>query len=374
MREARWAVLALAVCGCATRPITPPLEVPQTLVLSIPAIGTTIAPAQARPPIGSLIDIPVPDHHSIRAALDLFTSEMRSDIQQSLTRSARYKNLIDKVLDEYKLPKALAYLPVIESAYLPRLTSRAGAHGIWQFMPETAREYGLRVDWWVDERADPDRSTRAAAAYLKDLYRDFQDWPLALAAYNAGAGRIHRALVETGSNSFWRLMELSAIPRETRGYVPTFFAAILIANDAASYGFRSADPLTADVKRVEVEGPLSLRFIAQTASVDEALLRELNPSLRHDIVPPGKIRIAIPASALASIEARAATLKNEDRIVTVCVYKIRKGDSITKLARSLHVARKTILAMNGLGAKAHLRRGESIYLPVRAHALAAGGM
>ena len=374
MREARWAVLALAVCGCATRPITPPLEVPQTLVLSIPAIGTTIAPAQARPPIGSLIDIPVPDHHSIRAALDLFTSEMRSDIQQSLTRSARYKNLIDKVLDEYKLPKALAYLPVIESAYLPRLTSRAGAHGIWQFMPETAREYGLRVDWWVDERADPDRSTRAAAAYLKDLYRDFQDWPLALAAYNAGAGRIHRALVETGSNSFWRLMELSAIPRETRGYVPTFFAAILIANDAASYGFRSADPLTADVKRVEVEGPLSLRFIAQTASIDEALLRELNPSLRHDIVPPGKIRIAIPASALASIEARAATLKNEDRIVTVCVYKIRKGDSITKLARSLHVARKTILAMNGLGAKAHLRRGESIYLPVRAHALAAGGM
>jgi len=374
MREARWAVLALAVCGCATRPITPPLEVPQTLVLSIPAIGTTIAPAQARPPIGSLIDIPVPDHHSIRAALDLFTSEMRSDIQQSLTRSARYKNLIDKVLDEYKLPKALAYLPVIESAYLPRLTSRAGAHGIWQFMPETAREYGLRVDWWVDERADPDRSTRAAAAYLKDLYRDFQDWPLALAAYNAGAGRIHRALVETGSNSFWRLMELSAIPRETRGYVPTFFAAILIANDAASYGFRSADPLTADVKRVEVEGPLSLRFIAQTAGIDEALLRELNPSLRHDIVPPGKIRIAIPASALASIEARAATLKNEDRIVTVCVYKIRKGDSITKLARSLHVARKTILAMNGLGAKAHLRRGESIYLPVRAHALAAGGM
>ena len=374
MREARWAVLALAVCGCATRPITPPLEVPQTLVLSIPAIGTTIAPAQARPPIGSLIDIPVPDHHSIRAALDLFTSEMRSDIQQSLTRSARYKNLIDKVLDEYKLPKALAYLPVIESAYLPRLTSRAGAHGIWQFMPETAREYGLRVDWWVDERADPDRSTRAAAAYLKDLYRDFQDWPLALAAYNAGAGRIHRALDETGSNSFWRLMDLSAIPRETRGYVPTFFAAILIANDAASYGFRSADPLTADVKRVEVEGPLSLRFIAQTASIDEALLRELNPSLRHDIVPPGKIRIAIPASALASIEARAATLKNEDRIVTVCVYKIRKGDSITKLARSLHVARKTILAMNGLGAKAHLRRGESIYLPVRAHALAAGGM
>jgi len=87
------------------------------------------------------------------------------------------------------------------------LTSRAGAHGIWQFMPETAREYGLRVDWWVDERADPDRSTRAAAAYLKDLYRDFQDWSLALAAYNAGPNRIHRALAETHSATFWDLLE-----------------------------------------------------------------------------------------------------------------------------------------------------------------------
>ncbi|HYS54987.1 MAG TPA: transglycosylase SLT domain-containing protein [Thermoanaerobaculia bacterium] len=374
MQEARWAMLALALCGCATRPMSPPPEAPETLILSIPAIGTTIAPAQPRQPVATLIDIPVPDHHSIRAALDLFTTEMRSDIQQSLTRSARYKNLIDRVLDEYKLPKALAYLPVIESAYLPRLTSRAGAHGIWQFMPETAREYGLRVDWWVDERADPDRSTHAAAAYLKDLYREFQDWPLALAAYNAGSARIHRALDQTGSTTFWRISELSAVPRETRGYVPTFFAAILIANDAASYGFRLGDPVKADIKHIEVDGPLSLRFIAQTANIDETLLRELNPALRHDIVPPGKTGITIPAAAGPAIEARAATLKNDDRIVTVRAYRVRKGDTITRLARSLGVARKTILAMNSLSAKAHLRRGESIYLPVRAHALSAGGM
>ena len=146
---------------------------------------------------------------------------------------------------------------------MPTLTSRAGAHGIWQFMPETAREYGLRVDWWVDERADPELSTRAAASYLTDLYRHFHDWPLALAAYNAGPGRMHRALDETGSTSFWSLMEMSAIPRETRGYVPTFYAAILIAGDPAAYGFRLGDPVDLDIKRVEVEGPLSLRFIAQ---------------------------------------------------------------------------------------------------------------
>jgi membrane-bound lytic murein transglycosylase D len=299
---------------------------------------------------------------------------MRSDIQQSLIRSAGYRKLIDRVLDEYKLPKALAYLPVIESAYLPKLTSRAGAHGIWQFMPETAREYGLRIDWWVDERADPDLSTRAAASYLKDLYRDFRDWPLALAAYNAGPGRIHRALDATGSTSFWKLMEMSAIPRETRGYVPTFFAAILIAGDAPAYGFLLTDAVDLDVKRVEVEGPLSLRFIAQTASIEDAVLRDLNPALRHGIVPPGRTSIRVPSNAVAKIEARAATLKNEDRIVTVCAYKVRKGDTINKLARALGVERKTIRAMNGLSERVKLRRGESIYLPVRAHPLAAGGM
>jgi membrane-bound lytic murein transglycosylase D len=372
MREARWAILALALCGCATRPAPPPPpDVAQTL-LSVPVVRT--ASVFFVPPPKPVLDLPIPDHPSIHSALSLFTTEMHSDIQHSLIRSAQYRKLIDRVLDEYKLPKALAYLPVIESAYMPRLTSRAGAHGIWQFMPETAREYGLRIDWWVDERADPDLATRAAAIYLKDLYREFRDWPLALAAYNAGPGRIHRALDATGSTTFWSLMETSAIPRETRGYVPTFYAAILIAGDPGAYGFRLTDPIDADVKRVEVEGPLSLRFIAQAANIDDAVLRDLNPALRHGIVPPGTTSIRVPSVAVGAIAARAATLKNDDRIVTVCAYKVRKGDTINRLARSLGVERRTIRAMNGLGEKAKLRRGESIYLPVRAHALSAGGM
>jgi membrane-bound lytic murein transglycosylase D len=372
MREARWAILALALCGCATRPAPPPPpDVAQTL-LSVPLVRT--AHVFVLPPPPPVLDLQIPDHRSVHSALTLFTTEMRADIQQSLIRSAQYRKLIDRVLDQYNLPKALAFLPVIESAYLPRLTSRAGAHGIWQFMPETAREYGLRVDWWVDERADPDLSTRAAAIYLKDLYREFRDWPLALAAYNAGPGRIHRALDETGTTSFWSLMEMSAIPRETRGYVPTFYAAILIAGDPAAYGFRTADTIDVDVKRVEVEGPLSLRFIAQTANIDDSVLRDLNPALLHGIVPPGTTSIRVPTAAVTAIAARAATLKNYDRIVTVCAYKVRKGDTINTLARALGVEKRTIRAMNGLSEKAKLRRGESIYLPVRAHALSAGGM
>jgi membrane-bound lytic murein transglycosylase D len=204
---------------------------------------------------------------------------MKDSIQTSLLRSGKYKNLIDKALDEHKLPKGLAYLPVIESAYLPTLTSRAGAYGIWQFMPDTAREYGLRVDWWVDERADPERSTRAAVAYLKDLHGMFDDWSLALAAYNCGPGRVKRTLNESGASSFWELLDNGYLPKETRGYVPTFYATLLIASDPETYGFvLSGDEGSFDGTLVFVRGPFSLAYIAEAIGVDEDLLKDMNPA------------------------------------------------------------------------------------------------
>src|SRR5438067_67580 len=268
MREARWATLALALCGagCATTPrveVSPPpagsdaIEMRQALEKAIAVLP--VAPIEIpKVDVEAAAGIPVPEHPSIRGALAYFTTQLRPDIQQSLTRSGQYKKLIDRVLAEFKLPKALAYLPVIESAYTPTMTSRAGAHGIWQFMPDTAREYGLRVDWWVDERADPERSTRAAVAYLRDLYRQFNDWPLTLAAYNAGPGRIRRALETNGATTFWELCDAGALPKETRGYVPTFFATLMIPSDPATYGFRLGESKDLDVKRIAVEGPLSL--------------------------------------------------------------------------------------------------------------------
>ena len=238
-----WPAAALVLCACAT--VAPPPPPPasglgprasvdlgadlQHTYNTIVARDMTPAPALPQADIDAGTSIPIPAHPAIRSALTLFTGDMRDDIQTSLLRSARYRKTIDAALAEYHLPAGLAYLPVIESAYVPSVTSRAGAHGIWQFMPETARDYGLRVDWWVDERADPEKSAHAAAAYLNDLYRDFNDWPLALAAYNAGAGRIHRALESTGAQSFWDLYDDSAVPRETRGYVPTFYATLMIA-------------------------------------------------------------------------------------------------------------------------------------------------
>ena len=329
--------------------------------------------AEPKVDVEAAASIPIPDHRAIRGALQYFTTDLKPSIQESLIRSAKYKKLIDKALDDYKLPRGLAYLPVIESAYVPTVTSRAGAHGIWQFMPETAREYGLRVDWWVDERADPERSTRAAAAYLKDLYRQFNDWPLALAAYNAGPGRIRRAMNATGGTTFWQLLEDEAVPKETRGYVPTFFATLTIASDPSTYGFRLGQtidqPVDFDHKPVEVEGPLSLRYLASASNIDEAILRDLNPAFRHGIVPPGKAVVRVPSKAADTVAARAATLKNEDANIAVCSYTLREGESLKRLARALGTDVDTLVAMNNLSSAGSIGEGDSIYLPVRAREL-----
>jgi membrane-bound lytic murein transglycosylase D len=315
--------------------------------------------------------IPVPQHRTIDSAVRLFSVDMKDSIQTSLLRSSRYRKLIDNALAEQQLPKGLAYLPVIESAYMPTLTSRAGAHGIWQFMPDTAREYGLRVDWWMDERADPEHSTRAAAKYLRDLHRMFDDWSLALAAYNCGPGRVRRTLEQSGARSFWELLDSGLLPKETRGYVPTFYATLLIASDPEAYGFRLADTAEHDEKKVEVRGPVSLSYIAEAIGVDESLLKELNPALRRGVVPPGRATVRVPSKKADVLLARADSLRDDDAYVKFCTFQLRKGDTIQRLARALGTSADTILAMNNLGENDRLSIGESIYLPVRARELGA---
>jgi len=376
-------LLLIAVCtaACATTAPPPaPLPTPDSspithhsqLQADLEETYAQIAtreqhPAPVQPvDIEAAVSMDIPDHRTVKSALALFTGEMRASIQESLNRSAKFKPLIDKALDAEKLPRALAYLPVIESAYVTTLTSTAGAHGIWQFMGETAREYGLRVDWWVDERADPERSTRAAAAYLRDLHRRFDDWPLALAAYNAGPNRIRRALDAQGATTFWELLEAAAVPKETRGYVPTFFATLMIASDPQAYGFKlgTADGLE-NPSHIEIAGPVSLRYIADVAGVDEKQLRELNPALRRGVAPPGTWPLRVPPKAAETIAARAATLRDDDANIAVCTYTLRDGDSPARIARAIGTDLDTLTAMNG-----RIRDRATIYLPVRARELA----
>lgn len=345
------------------------LEDAYTQILSRASTDTQPAADVEVVDIEAAASIPIPEHRTVDSAVRLFSGSMKNSIQTSLIRSARYRKLIDQALAEQKLPKGLAYLPVIESAYMPTLTSRAGAHGIWQFMPDTAREYGLRVDWWVDERADPEFSTRAAATYLRDLYRMFDDWSLALAAYNCGPGRVKRTLAQSGATSFWEMLDAGLLPKETRGYVPTFYATLLIASDPEGYGFRLENVMEHDEKRVDVRGPVSLAYIAEAIGVDEELLKEMNPALRRGVVPPGRAAVRVPSKRAETLLARADTLRDDDAYMKFCTFQLRKGDTIQRLARALGTKPETLLAMNNLDENDRLRTGQAIYLPVRAREL-----
>ena len=308
--------------------------------------------------------IEIPDNPTVFGALNLFSTSLKPKIQASLDRSTRYRAMIDSILDEHDLPRALAYLPVIESGYITTNVSRVGAFGIWQFMPATAREYGLRVDWWVDERADPERSTRAAARYLKDLYARFSDWPLALASYNAGPGRVSRSLIANGAEDFWELSRKSALPRETRGYVPTFFATLMIVSEPDAHGFLLCEPEepSDDWTEVPVPGPVSLKFVAETAGVDAGIIRTLNPAFRHGVTPPGTAQIRVPRAAASRLGESAHSMRGDDPYVQVARYTVRKGDNVKSLARKLGSDSHTISGMNGGITK--LRTGTTIWVPV----------
>lgn len=308
----------------------------------------------------------MPDHSSVESAIRLFSTRLQPKIQASLDRSTVYKPMIDSVFDEYQLPRALTYLPVIESGYISSSVSRAGALGIWQFMPGTAREYGLRVDWWVDERLDPLMSTRAAAAYLKDLYSIFGDWPLALASYNAGPGRIRRTMSAARAESFWDMQRRSRLPRETRGYVPTFYATLAIVSDPQTHGFRLCDPIGSpwdEVDRIEISGPVTLDYIAETAHVDAETIYSLNPSFRQGIVPPGTSTIVVPGDGSALVRDMLPYLSASDPHLPVALYTVRRGDSLRSVAQRLGVSHFAISAMNGNARS--LRAGDEIFVPVR---------
>ena len=177
--------------------------------------------------------------------------------------------MISKVLSQEGLPEEFAYLALLESSLNVTTTSPSGAVGLWQFIPVTARQYGLRIDEWIDERRDPVKSTRAAAAYLKDLHQYFGRWYLATAAYNAGQGAIDRAIQSTGAKDFWSLSEKARLTEETRNFVPKFIAIALIASDPQKYGLGEilyAAPL--DYEEVEMPGPMKLDAVAELADSD----------------------------------------------------------------------------------------------------------
>ena len=239
----------------------------------------------------------VVDHPRVRQFVRQYSVTNKVYFETLLARSGRYMPIIAKVLSEEGLPEELAYLALLESEFQVNSTSPAGAVGLWQFVASTARQYGLRIDDWVDERRDPVKSTRAAAAYLKDLHQYYGRWYLVTAAYNAGSGIINKALQTSRASDFWGIKEKAQLSQETRNFVPKFVAIAMIATNPKKYGFnqlRYDDPLEFD--EVDAEGLVKLDAAAEMAETDIAMIKELNPALLRNITPPGSrgYRLRVP--------------------------------------------------------------------------------
>jgi membrane-bound lytic murein transglycosylase D len=238
------------------------------------------APAEAQ------AQIPVVLNQSVKASVKYFSGAGKANFQACLARSGRYLPMIRRILKRHALPPELAYLALVESGYNPQARSPAEAVGLWQFIAETARRYGLKVNGQVDERLDPEKSTRAAARYLKDLYRQFGCWYLAVASYNAGENRVEGAMRRTERKDFWALAQQRRLPQETCKFVPQFIAAALIARNPEHYGFSKPTdhkPLTFDT--VNVPGGTDLRRFAAILQVSLEEIKQLNPELNQWVAP-----------------------------------------------------------------------------------------
>lgn len=307
--------------------------------------------------------IPVVENDRVRYFVDYFCEKKRGFFETALARSGRYIPLMATILQEEGLPEDLVYLALIESGFSPVAYSRAKAMGPWQFIRGTGLRYGLKIDVWVDERRDPVKATRAAAAYLKDLHAQFGEWFLAAAAYNAGERKVEKAINLSQTDDFWRLSQKSYLKSETRNYVPKFIAAALIASAPEKYGFGDIayePPMEYD--EVTIEKPLRLEAIAQLAKTTVKAIKELNPALLRNITPPSKdgYLLRLPSGSGTNF-VQAYNIIPDSAKIKVVTHKVKKGESLAAIAKLYRQGISQLMELNGLKNR-QLRVGQDLII------------
>ncbi len=309
-------------------------------------------------------DVPIVINESVEDYIDYFNTVLRDKFKLWLERSGRYIPLMREIFKGQGLPADLVFVALIESGFNPYAYSRARAVGPWQFIQSTGKIYGLKINGWVDERRDPIKSTRAAARYLKDLYKRFGSWPLAMAAYNAGEGKIERALAKANTGDFWDLRPTRYIRNETKGYVPKYMAATIIAKNPERYGFTLDyhDPFEFDT--VTVPGSANLRVIAKTADIPFEDLKALNPELRAELTPPyaNQYSLRLPSGAGAAFDESYAKIPEDKKLIGT-QYVVRKSDTLSGIANRFGTSVEMMRDLNRLPKNAMLRIGQVLYVP-----------
>ncbi len=333
-----------------------------------PLAATAIDPLQLDRVNPAEFDIPIVTNAMVQKWMTYFLGRGRKYYGRYLMRSTKYLPMMHAELDRRGLPRDLVYLSMIESGFTTSATSYASAAGLWQFMPATARQYGLRVDWWADERRDPMRATSAALTYLNYLHKMFEgDWMLAWASYNGGEGRVGKECRRHGTTDFWTLVERGALHTETQNYVPKLMAAAIIGKHPERYGFvgvKYQPPL--DQITVEVPGGTGVDVIARSAGITDEQVLELNPGLRRWALPPDvpNWRVNLPTDKVEPFKVEFAKVPPEER-VTLARHVVKKKETVSTIAKKYGVASEEIARLNHLGAKSKLKVGQELVVPAR---------
>jgi len=311
-------------------------------------------------------DLPLMMTDQVAGYINYFSSTRgRATLEHALVRSGRYHDMIQRVLKQEGVPQDLIFLAQAESGFHPLALSRAGARGMWQFMASRAKGYGLERNWWIDERQDPEKSTRAAARHLKDLYNQFGDWYLAMAAYNSGPGTVQAAVKRTGYADFWQLYQRNVLPKETRNYVPIIVAVTIMAKNPEQYGLENLaleKPVAYD--SVKINYPVDLRLVAECVDASAADLQDLNPSLLRLTTPKDKeFELHLPAGSKDRYQSAIAAIPPEMR-VWWRFHKVAAGDTLASVSRTYRTTSVAIAQANNLEADADLEPDSKLIIPI----------
>ena len=312
-------------------------------------------------------DLPLVVNSQVASYIKFFTATKRgrATLEAAGQRSGRFRDMILRVLEEEGVPRDLLYLAQAESGFQLRARSRAGALGLWQFMPARGKQYGLHRNWWLDERLNPEKATHAAARHLKDLYEMFGDWYLAMAAYNCGPICVQQAIKRVRSTDFWKLSARRAIPRETRNYVPLIVALTIVTKNPDKYGLDDFMPEPSWVyDTVTVDHPVDLRLVAEMVGTGVETIRELNPSLLRMTTPNvPEYTLRIPLATKDAFVKRIAMVPPEKRVYWRW-HTVRHGETLWGIARQFKIAVAAIAEVNNLDPQQSLQEAAELVIPV----------
>jgi membrane-bound lytic murein transglycosylase D len=317
------------------------------------------------------LDFPVELNDAVLSCIDLYQGRLHDWFENALSRGQRYLPQIREVFASEGIPQDLAYLAMVESAFRTNAYSRARAKGVWQFISDTGKRYGLKQDWWVDERSDPEKATRAAAAYLKELHGMFGDWNLAMAAYNAGEYNIQRGMDRYKTKDFWQLRKTRALRRETKNYVPLIHAAVVVAKAPEKYGIAINPESPLEYERVPVEGAVDLRVIAECVQTPVEDIQALNPQLRRLATPANRtFEVRVPPGRGEGLGGCLQTLPAEKR-VRFRTHVVGRGQTFASIAAANGVRTRDIAEANNLPLNRNLPVGTELIIPIDPRAKAA---